>query len=42
MSETTENPNTDPEAVPPPKKKKVPRKVVHCSDGVYEEYSTGQ
>jgi len=42
LSETTENPNTDPEAVPPPKKKKVPRKVVHCSDGVYEEYSTDE
>jgi hypothetical protein len=24
------------------KKVKVPRKVIHCSDGVYEEYSTDE
>ena len=26
----------------PQRKKKVPRRVVHCSDGVYEEYSTDE
>ncbi len=24
------------------KKKKVPRRLVHCSDGIYEEYSTDE
>jgi len=42
LADQPENQNIDPEAVPPPKKKKVPRKVVHCSDGVYEEYSTDE
>ena len=27
---------------PPVKKKKEPRRVVYCSDGVYEEYSTDE
>lgn len=30
----------DPEQ--PIKKKKVPRKLIHCSDGVLEEYSTDE
>ena len=32
--------NKDPEI--PAKKKKEPRRVVYCSDGVYEEYSTDE
>ena len=32
--------NQDPEI--PAKKKKEPRRVVYCSDGVYEEYSTDE
>jgi len=38
---TRENLDVDPEAAPQ-KKIKVPRRVVHCSDGVYEEYSTDE
>ena len=34
--------NRDPESVAPTKKKKEPRRVIHCSDGVYEEYSTDE
>jgi len=25
-----------------PKKKKIPRRIIHCSDGIYEEYSTDE
>ena len=41
MLNAKENLDVDPEAVSQ-KKKKVPRRVIHCSDGVYEEYSTGK
>ena len=39
QSSKTEKSLEDPEIQKP---KKVPRKVIHCSDGIYEEYSTDE